>query len=152
MSPPSPLVGEGGPGTPGPGEGGSTSMAEPSRKRHHLRNTKSLVRARSLRQSMTEAERLLWSKLRKRRFANFKFRRQVPLGPFIADFVCFEKSLIIELDGGQHTVQREYDSQRTSWLEAHGFRVIRIWNFELREEKDAVDELIWNRLHTGSRE
>src|SRR5262245_49621288 len=123
-------------------------MTKPSaRSQHTLRNSQTLGRARSLRHTMTEAERLLWAKLRKRRFASFKFRRQVPLGPFIADFVCFEKSLIIELDGGQHTVQREYDVQRTRWLEDHGFRVVRVWNYELREERETVDEMIWMRLH-----
>jgi very-short-patch-repair endonuclease len=108
-----------------------------------------LRRARSLRRSMTEPERLLWSKLRHRRFAAFKFRRQVPLGPFIADFVCFSSKLIIELDGGQHTLQREYDADRTRWLEEHGLRVVRVWNNELTEIADAVDEMIWRALHEG---
>jgi len=70
-----------------------------------------LDRARSLRKSLTDTERLLWSKLRGRRFGGFKFRRQVPLGPFIADFVCFEQRLIVELDGGQHTLQAGYDAR-----------------------------------------
>jgi adenine-specific DNA-methyltransferase len=101
---------------------------------------------------MTDAERLLWSKLRNRRFARFKFRRQVPLGPFIADFACFERRLILELDGGQHTRRREYDAKRTEWLNEHGFRVVRFWNHELREDADAVDELIWRRLHEALQE
>jgi len=104
-------------------------------------------RARSLRKNMTDAERLLWAKLRNRRFSGFKFRRQVPLGPFIADFACFERRLILELDGGQHTLQRGYDAARTRWLEEHGFRVVRFWNHELFEEGEAVEELIWQRLH-----
>ena len=105
-----------------------------------------LRRARSLRKKMTEPERWLWFKLRGRRFAKFKFRRQVPLGPFIADFVCFERNLILELDGGQHTLRREYDAERTRFLEKNGFRVVRIWNNELHESADAVDELIWREL------
>ena len=108
-----------------------------------------LRRARSLRKKMTDPERLLWCKLRARRFAKFKLRRQVPLGPFIADFVCFDRKLILELDGGQHTLRREYDAERTRWLEEHGFRVLRVWNNELRESADAVDELIWRELHRG---
>jgi very-short-patch-repair endonuclease len=106
-----------------------------------------LRRARSLRKTMTEPERRLWSRLRGRRFAGFKFRRQVPLGHFIADFVCFDRKLIQELDGGQHTLQREYDAMRTAWLAAQGFRVLRVWNHEPRESADAVDELILRELN-----
>jgi very-short-patch-repair endonuclease len=108
-----------------------------------------LDRARSLRKNLTNPERLLWSKLRGRRFAGFKFRRQVPLGPFIVDFVCFDRKLILELDGGQHTLQTAYDARRTAWLEEHGFRVVRFWNHELWEDRDAVDELIWQRLQVA---
>jgi very-short-patch-repair endonuclease len=108
-------------------------------------------RARSLRKSMTDTERRLWAKLRNRRFAGFKFRRQVPLGPFIADFVCFDRRMILELDGGQHTQQQEYDAARTRWLEEHGFRVVRFWNHELWQDRDAVEELIWQRLHEMTR-
>jgi very-short-patch-repair endonuclease len=109
-----------------------------------------LDRARSLRRKMTETERLLWSKLRNRRFGQFKFRRQIPLGHYIVDFVCFDRRLVLELGGGQHTLQREYDATRTRWLEEQGFRVVRFWNHELREDKDAVDELIWRRLHDSA--
>lgn len=119
------------------------------RKRNVKPMPESLRRARSLRRTMTDPERLLWSKLRNRRFSTFKFRRQVPLGPFIADFVCFTRKLIIELDGGQHTLRRKYDAQRTRWLAEHGFRVVRVWNNELTESAEAVDELIWRALHEG---
>ena len=88
----------------------------------------SLDRARSLRRDMTETERLMWAKLRNRRFGRFKFRRQVPIGRYIVDFVCFARRLIVELDGGQHTQQQAYDAERTRWLESNGFRVVRIWN------------------------
>ena len=109
--------------------------------------SESRERARALRKNSTDAERLLWSKLRNRRFAAIKFRRQVPLGPFIADFACFERRLILELDGGQHAQQQEYDAARTRWLEQNGFRVVRFWNHELFEDGDEVEELIWRRLH-----
>ncbi len=122
-------------------------MAVPDPERRATNET--LRCARSLRRSMTEPERLLWSKLRARRFAAFKFRRQVPLGPFITDFVCFASKLIIELDGRQHTLHREYDAQRTRWLEEHGFRVVRVWNNELTESADAVDKAIWRALREG---
>jgi very-short-patch-repair endonuclease len=84
-------------------------------------------RARALRQTMTDAERKLWYALRDRRFANFKFRRQVPLGPFIADFVCFEERLVVEVDGGQHA-DSQYDQRRDRWFAANNFRVLRFWN------------------------
>ena len=76
-------------------------MSKSSKFQHPLRNPSSVDRARSLRRTMIDAERLLWRKVRHRRFSGFKFRRQVPLVPFIADFVCFASKLIVELDGGQ---------------------------------------------------
>jgi very-short-patch-repair endonuclease len=121
-------------------------MSKSSKFQHPLRNPSSVDRARSLRRTMIDAERLLWRKVRHRRFSGFKFRRQVPLVPFIADFVCFASKLIVELDGGQHTQQADYDAERTAWLAEHGFRVVRFWNHELVEEAEAVDELIWRRL------
>lgn len=108
----------------------------------------SIQRARSLRRNQTDAERRIWSSLRSRRFAGYKFRRQVPLGNYIADFVCFERSLIVELDGGQHNtaLARDYDARRTAWFESRGFRVVRVWNHEVFEDADAVEELLWRRL------
>ena len=105
--------------------------------------------ARSLRKQLTDAERLLWSKLRGRRFAGFKFRRQVPLGRYIVDFACFDRRLVLELDGGQHaeTEARKYDADRTARLVGEGFRVIRFWNHELLGDRDAVEEMTWQRLH-----
>src|SRR5665213_329510 len=103
---------------------------------------KNRERARELRRNQTEPERAAWTMLRNRRFAAFKFRRQVPLGPFIADFVCLERRVILELDGGQHTQERAYDARRDAWLKEHGFRVARVWNHQLFEERDAVEELI----------
>jgi very-short-patch-repair endonuclease len=117
--------------------------------KHPLRNARTLGRARALRRTMTDAERILWSRLRNRRFAHYKFRRQVPLGPFIADFVCFDRRLIVELDGGQHAQQKEYDADRTNWLAENGFRVVRFWNHELTLDREAVEELIWSRLQGG---
>jgi very-short-patch-repair endonuclease len=98
---------------------------------------------------MTEAEQILWTRLRARRFFGFKFRRQVPIGQYIVDFVCFNRRVVIELDGGGHgeAQQKQYDAVRTHWLESQRFRVVRFWNFELREDNDAIEELIWQRLH-----
>jgi very-short-patch-repair endonuclease len=95
---------------------------------------------------MTDAERHLWSHLRRRQLVEAKFRRQASIGRYIVDFVCFEEKLIIELDGGQHTEQVEYDEQRTSWLNSQGFRVLRFWNHEVFEDLDSVLEVILNAL------
>ena len=108
-----------------------------------------LRRARELRRNLTDTERLIWSKLRRRQFAGYKFRRQVPIGPYIVDFVCFEQKFVIELDGGQHTLQSGYDTARTRWLEAQGYRVMRFWNHDVLEDDDSVDEAIWIAL-TGT--
>jgi very-short-patch-repair endonuclease len=110
-----------------------------------------LHRARQLRRKMTDAERTLWSMSRNRRFVHLKFRRQVPIGSFVVDFVCFDRRLVLELDGGQHKLQVQYDAQRTQWLEKQGFRVVRIWNHELFEDRDAVEELIFRALQKQSK-
>jgi very-short-patch-repair endonuclease len=95
---------------------------------------------------MTDAERHLWSHLRRRQIAEAKFPRQACIGRYIVDFVCFEKKLVIELDGGQHAEQVEYDEQRTNWLTSQGFRVLRFWNHEVFEDLDAVLEVICSTL------
>ena len=102
--------------------------------------------ARELRKNQTDAEKLLWSRLRNRRLEACKFRRQEPIGPFIVDFVCLEIKLILELDGGQHSEQRERDDQRTHYLQALGYRVLRYWNHEMLNETDAVLESIRNAV------
>ena len=94
-----------------------------------------------MRSQPTDAERQLWAMLRDRRFSAFKFRRQVPVGPFIADFMCFSARLIVEADGGQHC-ENDYDERRTAWLEAQDFRVLRFWNHEiLMQRRDVMDRL-----------
>jgi len=90
---------------------------------------------------MTEAERRLWRGLRMRQMAGFKFRRQVPLGPYIVDFVCLEARLVIEVDGGQHAGS-EHDRVRDAWLEAQGFRMLRFWNSEVLGQTHDVLERI----------
>ncbi|MGH7779167.1 MAG: endonuclease domain-containing protein [Candidatus Binataceae bacterium] len=104
--------------------------------------SKSLAHARRLRRDMTEAEQAIWKRLRGRRFVNLKFRRQFPIGPYIADFCCFERKLVVELDGGQHVEQQAYDVQRDEFIEARGFRVIRFWNDVVLRETDSVIEQI----------
>lgn len=103
-------------------------------------------RARRLRKDMTDAERRLWSKIRRRQVHSCQFRRQFPLGKFIVDFVCLEHRLIVEVDGGQHTEQAGYDEKRSAWLQQQGFRVIRFWNNEVMNNLDTVVEAIADEL------
>lgn len=99
-------------------------------------------RARQLRRNMTDAERRLWSRLRRRKLHGRRFRRQHPIGPFIADFACPEEKLVIELDGGQHAERKEQDAARTRWLAARGYRVLRFWNNDVLTQTDAVVQVI----------
>lgn len=101
--------------------------------------------ARQLRRFQTEAEAFLWRQLRGRAFKELKFRRQFALGKYIVDFVCLEKRLIIELDGGQHNeeAQRQYDRVRDEWLRSQGFHILRYWNNEIFDEWEGVAEAIW---------
>ncbi len=79
----------------------------------------------------------------------YKFRRQHPIGAYIADFVCLEKKLIIELDGGQHTKQVEYDENRSAWLKERGYRVLRYWNHDVLKTPEVVMENILEELEKG---
>jgi len=98
--------------------------------------------ARKLRGKSTDAELLLWRHLRNRHMAGYKFRRQVAIGSYIVDFVCFDAGLIIEADGGQHLEQRHRDSERTAFLESRGYKVMRFWNNEILCDIEAVLEQI----------
>ncbi len=101
--------------------------------------------ARELRKNSTDAERLLWKHLKAKQLNSLKFRRQEQIGRFIADFVCFEKSLIVEADGGQHVQEAEKDKERTAWLNTQGFTVLRFWNNEILSNVEGVVDLI--RIH-----
>ena len=95
--------------------------------------------ARHLRQNPTLAERKLWGALRNRQLDGHRFRRQRPIGKYFADFVCLERKLVVELDGGQHgSTQTEHDAQRTRDLEAEGFRVLRFWNCDVLADLEGV--------------
>jgi len=102
--------------------------------------------AKSLRHRSTDAELLLWSRLRNRRIDDAKFRRQQPIGQYVVDFVCMEHRLVIELDGGQHTEQVESDEVRTAYLKAKGYRVLRYWNNEVLGQTESVLEAIHQAL------
>jgi very-short-patch-repair endonuclease len=98
--------------------------------------------AKSLRRNATDAEQRLWALLRSRRFLGYKFRRQHLIPPYIVDFCCVEKRLVVELDGGQHVQIVEHDARRTADLERRGFRVVRFWNDRLFTHKNDVQEAV----------
>ena len=100
------------------------------------------ARARRLRKDSTEAERAIWRRIRDRQLDGHKFRRQQPVGAFILDFVCLERKLVVELDGGQHAGQVSKDAERTAWLESQGFRVLRFWNHDVLRDIEVVAEAI----------
>ena len=101
-----------------------------------------LKRSRRLRREQTEAESKLWSHLRAKRLQGLKFRRQVPIGNYIADFVCPQAKLVVEVDGSQHVDDRAYDNRRTAFLEKQSYRILRFWNSEVLAEMDDVLEKI----------
>jgi very-short-patch-repair endonuclease len=104
--------------------------------------------ARELRQQQTDAEKVLWAKLRSKQLAGAKFRRQEPIGPYIVDFVSFEHRLILEIDGGHHNHPevQQADKDRTGWLMDQGFQIVRFWNNEVLTNIDGALERIEERL------
>jgi very-short-patch-repair endonuclease len=101
-----------------------------------------LSNAKSLRSNQTDAEARLWYHLRAHRFMGLKFKRQKPVGCYIADFVCCERRLIVEVDGGQHAEQAAYDRQRDAWLRSQGYTVLRFWNHDVMQQLEGVLEQI----------
>jgi lysyl-tRNA synthetase class 2 len=102
--------------------------------------------ARSLRQKQTDAERLLWFRLRDRRLNGWKFKRQVPIDRFIVDFCCADTKIILEIDGGQHGQQRARDADRTALLESMGYLVLRFWNNDVIRNPDGVLEEVLSTI------
>ena len=88
----------------------------------------------------------LWLLLKNRNVAGYKFRRQHPIAPYIVDFVCIEKRLIVELDGGQHAEQFVADAERTAYLESKGYRIVRFWNNDVLKQTEAVMQVILRNL------
>ena len=99
-------------------------------------------RARRLRRDQTETEARLWDVLRGGRLGGWKWRRQTPVGPFIVDFLCLEAAVVVELDGGIHADQVEYDARRDADLMRHGLQVLRFWNAQVTDEPDRVSMTI----------
>ena len=106
--------------------------------------------AKSLRKKTTHAEKQLWHRLRARQLYGYKFRRQQPIGPYIVDFVNFEKKVVVELDGGQHAKQKAQDNERTNWLGAQGYSVLRFWNNDVLNNIEGVLAMIQKRLESPS--
>jgi len=109
--------------------------------------TDAKIFARNLRWNATDAERLLWKHLRRRRVDGFRFRRQRPFGPYVCDFICLEARLVIELDGSQHLEQEDRDARRDDFLRRYGYRVLRFWNGDVANDTEAVLETIFAALH-----
>jgi very-short-patch-repair endonuclease len=104
------------------------------------------ARSRKLRNNQTFAEQKLWQKLRSKQINGNKFRRQFAIGRYIVDFICLNKSLIIELDGGQHMDNANYDLKRDNWLKSQNFKVLRFWNNQIMNEIDSVLDVISQKL------
>jgi len=98
--------------------------------------------AKQLRKNSTNAEDLIWSRLRARRLQGIKFRRQQPIGTYIVDFASFEKRIVIEIDGGHHKKNKEKDVRRDQYLTKNGFTVLRFWNNDVFENLDGILEVI----------
>jgi very-short-patch-repair endonuclease len=116
-------------------------------RRENIRDITHL-RAHQLRRNTTDAEKKLWRHLRRLELDGSHFRRQVPIGPYIADFACMAARLLIEIDGSQHAENRKkvHDEARTRWLEKEGYRVLRFWNNDITKNIDGVMEAVYVAL------
>jgi very-short-patch-repair endonuclease len=112
-------------------------------------NVKRTARAQRLRSNSTIAESRLWNRLRSRAVNGFKFVRQEPIGPYVVDFVCRERRLVIEIDGGQHADSKR-DQIRDSWLKEHNYQVLRFWNNDVLRNTNGVLEVIAQSLRVES--
>lgn len=124
---PSPLVGE------GCAETGTVA----ERRRKGVPVVATVGNARALRRNLTDAETKLWRGLRAGQIGGAKFRRQVPMGPYVADFLCYDARVLVEVDGGQHAASAR-DAVRDRWFAQQGFRVLRFWNNEVLQNLDGV--------------
>ena len=101
-----------------------------------------IKRARDLRKNSTDAESLLWKHIRGKQLEELRFRRQCPFEKYIVDFICFEKKIVIEIDGGQHNIDNEKDIIRDNFFISKGYKVIRFWNNEVLKNIEGVIEVI----------
>ena len=147
-APPLPLAGEGWGGGAAASEVPMAEQESPTWKV----STRLRSNARALRKNSTDAERILWSELRDHRLNGVGFRRQVPIGNYIADFICHAAKLVIELDGGQHFSDQseQADAIRTAAIEAKGFRVLRFSNHDVMTNRAGVLETIATAVAAGA--
>lgn len=113
---------------------------------HKRTNPKVFGHAKQLHRNLTEAEAKLWSRLRTHRMDGVHFRNQHAIGNYVVDFCAPRAKLVIELDGSQHLEQKEYDTERTTYLESKGYRVLRFWNKDVMNDIDSVLNVIWEAL------
>ena len=110
------------------------------------RQTADVRLARNLRSRPTDAERALWHRLNRRQLEGHKFRRQVVIGPYIVDFACLPRQLIVEVDGRQHMDPDGHETARTAWLESQGYRIVRFWSNDVLRNTDGVVQSIHDTL------
>ena len=110
-----------------------------------------IEKSRQLRKNMTPQERKLWYIIKNRQFNGYRFRRQFPLGQYIVDFICREKKIIIEIDGGQHNEIKniQYDNERTEYLISEGYKVLRFWNNDIDKNIGGVYEKLKEAFEIG---
>jgi very-short-patch-repair endonuclease len=130
----------------GGGLGGGAASCRTSRSMKKQPITGAHARARALRKNMTDAEKRVWQVLRSQQLQGYKFRRQVPIGRCIADFVCHEARLIVEIDGGRHDRLSPREAARRVFLQSEGYRVLRFWNNEVLANLDGVHQTIAHEL------
>lgn len=104
--------------------------------------------ARHLRTTQTDTEKMLWRKLRAKKFCEYKFRRQVPIGPYIADFACVKRKVIVEVDGYVHEMKKSHDRERDCFLRQHGFHILRLCNEDVRQNLEGILEKLLEFLST----
>ena len=141
--PPLPLRERVGRDTPSPFEGEGWGEGRDTMNNRRIPEYQT-ARARELRRDQTPIESKLWQRLRNGGLNGYKFRRQSPIGPYIADFYCARCGLVVELDGESHGCREGYDKARTEWMNANGYRVMRFSNQEVGQRLDAVLETILN--------
>jgi very-short-patch-repair endonuclease len=105
---------------------------------HTVRRAAATARARKMRRDGTDAEARLWNAVRAHRLGGWKWKRQVPFGPYFLDFLCGDAGLVVEVDGSQHAEQVAYDERRTAYLARRGLRVLRFWNADVMTNRDGV--------------
>ncbi|TPN17700.1 endonuclease domain-containing protein [Mesorhizobium sp. B2-3-3] len=132
-------------GSSPPQSGGEVARAQPESERGtpvpSRRSPEKIARARTLRHGDNQAEALLWTELKARRLGGYKFVRQMPIGPYFADFTCRSEKLVVELDGSQHS-ENSYDRRRDEFMRGEGFSVLRFWNVDILKARRLVCETI----------